>query len=48
MGLKDLYYLILLINKYTTVHKYILYKRYGSIRLILLNIINTKEKKAVI
>jgi hypothetical protein len=38
----------LLINRHATVHKYILRKRYGSIRLTLLNVINAKERKAAI
>jgi hypothetical protein len=48
MGLEDLYYLILLINRHTIDYKYILYKCYGHIRLILLNVINIKERKIVI
>jgi hypothetical protein len=48
MGLEDLRYLILLINRHAMDRKYILYKRYSHIRLILLNIINIKERKIVI
>jgi hypothetical protein len=45
-GLKDLRCLILLINRHATVRKYVLRKRYGSIRLTLLNVVDAKERKA--